>query len=72
MRLRPFHSFAPAALILFASGPASAHHAMGGKTPTTFAEGMLSGLGHPVIGADHLAFLIAVGVTVGTVAVSTW
>ena len=38
---------------------ASAHHVMGGKIPTTFAEGFLSGLGHPVIGPDHLAFLLA-------------
>ena len=44
---------------------ASAHHVMGGKIPTTFAEGFLSGLGHPVIGPDHLAFLLAVGVAVG-------
>ncbi len=45
--------------------PALAHHVMEGKTPTTFAEGLLSGLGHPIIGLDHLAFLIAVGVAVG-------
>lgn len=44
---------------------ASAHHVMGGKIPTTFAEGFLSGLGHPVIGPDHLAFLLAIGVAVG-------
>jgi len=44
---------------------ASAHHVMGGKLPTTFAEGFLSGLGHPVIGPDHLAFLLAIGVAVG-------
>jgi urease accessory protein len=30
-------------------------------TPTSFTEGFLSGLGHPVIGFDHLAFVIAVG-----------
>ena len=41
-----------------------AHHPMGGKTPSTFIEGLLSGLGHPVIGLDHLAFLL-VGVAVG-------
>ena len=46
-------------------GEASAHHVMGGRTPATFFEGMLSGLGHPVIGADHLAFLVALGVAVG-------
>jgi urease accessory protein len=49
----------------FASAPASAHHVMGGRTPSTFMEGLLSGLGHPVIGPDHLAFLVAIGVVVG-------
>jgi len=53
----------PALLLTLA--PASAHHVMGGKMPSTFGEGLLSGLGHPVIGPDHLAFLIAVGVAVG-------
>jgi len=48
-----------------ASGPALAHHAMGGVTPSTFAQGLLSGLGHPIIGIDHLAFLVAIGVVVG-------
>jgi urease accessory protein len=45
--------------------PAEAHHMMGGRTPSTFMEGLLSGLGHPVIGLDHLAFVVAVGVAVG-------
>ena len=49
----------------FMTASASAHHVMGGKIPTTFAEGFLSGLGHPVIGPDHLAFLLAIGVAVG-------
>jgi urease accessory protein len=53
------------ALLLLATTPASAHHVMGGRTPSTFIEGLLSGLGHPVIGPDHLAFLLAVGVAVG-------
>jgi urease accessory protein len=48
-----------------AAFPAFAHHMMGGRTPSTFMEGLLSGLGHPVIGLDHLAFLIAIGVAVG-------
>ena len=47
------------------AGTASAHHLMGGKTPSTFADGILSGLGHPIIGPDHLAFLVAIGVAVG-------
>lgn len=42
--------------------PALAHHAMGGQLPQTFAQGLLSGIGHPVIGIDHLAFVVAVGV----------
>jgi urease accessory protein len=41
--------------------PAYAHHLMGGRTPATFAEGMLSGLAHPVIGLDHFAAVVAVG-----------
>jgi urease accessory protein len=50
--------------------PASAHHLMGGVTPVTFAQGLLSGLGHPVIGVDHLAFLLAVGLAVGATGLS--
>jgi urease accessory protein len=45
----------------FLSTPAFAHHVMGGRTPATFGEGILSGLGHPVIGLDHLAAVVAVG-----------
>jgi urease accessory protein len=45
--------------------PAHAHHVMGGKMPATFVQGLLSGLGHPIIGIDHLAFIVAVGVAVG-------
>ncbi len=41
--------------------PALAHHAMGGAMPTTWAQGFLAGLAHPVIGFDHLAFIVAIG-----------
>ncbi len=44
------------------AGDAFAHHPMGGKTPSTFMEGFLSGIGHPVIGPDHLAFIVAIGI----------
>jgi urease accessory protein len=44
-----------------AATPALAHHPMGGMTPTTFMQGLLSGFGHPVIGLDHLAALVGVG-----------
>lgn len=49
------------ALILLAAPDAQAHHPMGGAMPTTFWHGLLSGVGHPVIGLDHFAFVIAVG-----------
>ena len=41
--------------------PAQAHHPLGSKTPSTFFEGLLSGFGHPIIGLDHFAFVIAIG-----------
>jgi urease accessory protein len=47
--------------LALSGAPAYAHHLMGGRTPATFAEGMLSGLGHPVIGLDHFAAVVAVG-----------
>ena len=52
-------------LLVVASAPAEAHHVMGGRTPSTFMEGLVSGLGHPVIGIDHLAFIVAIGVAAG-------
>jgi urease accessory protein len=42
-------------------GLAFAHHFMGGGLPQTFGQGFLSGLGHPVIGLDHAAFIVAAG-----------
>ena len=48
--------------IAASTSAALAHHPMGGKTPSTFMEGLLSGVGHPVIGMDHLAFVVAMGV----------
>lgn len=42
--------------------PAAAHHPMGGATPSNLLEGLLSGFGHPIIGFDHLLFILALGV----------
>ena len=47
------------------STAAWAHHPMGGKMSDTFAEGLLSGLGHPIIGVDHFLFIIGVGLLAG-------
>lgn len=46
---------------LASASPALAHHPFGGETPNSLFAGFLSGLGHPVIGFDHLVFVIAVG-----------
>lgn len=52
-----------AALGLLAStGAALAHHPLGGLPMETFAHGLLSGIGHPVLGFDHLFFVAIVGV----------
>ena len=58
-----FRKLAALALIVtMASQPAWAHHVMGGKLPQTFLQGLLSGFGHPVIGVDHLAAIVGVGI----------
>lgn len=49
------------ALWLLSASPVLAHHAMDGRTPVTFWEGFLTGLAHPLIGPDHFAFIVAVG-----------
>jgi len=46
---------------LLSNSPVLAHHPNGGQIPSTFAQGFLSGLGHPVIGIDHLVFVLAIG-----------
>ena len=46
---------------LLVASPALAHHPSGGELPSTFAQGFMSGIGHPVIGIDHLVFVVAIG-----------
>lgn len=41
--------------------PAFAHHVMDGELPQTVLQGLLSGLGHPVVGIDHLAAIVGAG-----------
>lgn len=50
-----------AALVTILPVPGFAHHAMDGAVPATAWEGIASGIAHPVIGLDHLAFLLAAG-----------
>ena len=44
------------------SFPAFAHHPMGGALPQNFLNGILSGIAHPIIGFDHLAFILTFGI----------
>lgn len=53
---RSLRTAVPLALLL-GSMPVLAHHGMDGAVPGTLAQGLISGLAHPIIGLDHLAFL---------------
>jgi urease accessory protein len=44
-----------------APSAAFAHHPLGGMPMETFGHGLLSGIGHPVLGFDHLFFVLIVG-----------
>lgn len=59
----------PGVLLALTATSASAHHVMDGKLPKTLMDGILSGLGHPVIGVDHLVMILALGVIAAYVAV---
>lgn len=48
--------------LLATTAPALAHHPLAGQPMETFAHGLLSGIGHPLLGFDHLFFVIAMGV----------
>lgn len=54
-------TFAFAAATLAAT-PALAHHPLGGMPMETFMHGLMSGVGHPVLGFDHMFFVIAMGI----------
>ena len=48
--------------VLLAATPALAHHPLGGMPMETFTQGLLSGVGHPILGFDHLFFIALVGI----------
>jgi len=49
-------------LLSLLAGPALAHHPLAGMPVTTFAQGLMSGFGHPILGFDHLFFVTSVGI----------
>lgn len=59
---QPPAALAPIAALLLAAAPALAHHPLDGAPMATFGHGLLSGVGHPVLGFDHLLFVAAAGV----------
>lgn len=61
-----------AAALALCPALAWAHHFMGNEVPRTFVEGFLSGLGHPVIGLDHLAFIVAAGFFLALIPRGLW
>ena len=38
-----------------------AHHPLAGGPMLNFSDGFLSGIGHPILGLDHLAFIFGIG-----------
>ena len=51
-----------AVVFTMSAAPALAHHPLGGVPMETLTDGLLSGVGHPILGFDHLFFVIAVGI----------
>ena len=66
MKSSPIRHFAgaSASMLMLAASiiPAFAHHPTGGQLPASFMSGLLSGIGHPMIGLDHFAFIAGVGI----------
>jgi len=50
------------AVLSLLATPAFAHHPLAGMPMETFAHGILSGIGHPLLGFDHLFFVTLVGI----------
>ena len=46
---------------LLFSGSALAHHPLGGEMSNSIGSAILSGIAHPIIGLDHFAFIIMIG-----------
>ncbi len=60
--MKNFIRTSAAVIGLFTPTLAFAHHSLGGMPMVTFADGLLSGVGHPLLGFDHLFFVALVGI----------
>jgi urease accessory protein len=63
---------AAAAALVVLPRLAWAHHFMDDQLPQTLTQGLLSGLGHPVIGVDHAAFIVAAGFLLAPIRGGLW
>jgi urease accessory protein len=63
---------AAAAALMLLPRLAWAHHFMDDQLPRTLAQGLLSGLGHPLIGVDHAAFIVAAGFLLAPIRGGLW
>lgn len=61
-----------AAVLVLLPRLAWAHHFMDDQLPQTLAQGLLSGLGHPLIGVDHAAFIVAAGFLLAPIRGGLW
>ena len=53
------------ALVFLAMAQPAAAHGFAGPAPQTMSQGLLAGLGHPLIGVDHFGAILAVGCLAG-------
>jgi urease accessory protein len=67
-----FRALAVTAAALALPCLAWAHHFMDDRLPQTLTQGLLSGLGHPVIGVDHAAFIVAAGFLLAPIKGGPW
>mgnify|MGYP001823467724 FL=1 len=51
------------AALLLPVTQAQAHHPLAGMPMETFTHGLLSGIGHPLLGFEHLFFVVLVGIS---------
>ena len=49
-------------ITMFHSSNVYANHPLTGQKMETFYHGLISGIGNPILGFDHLLFIIGVGI----------
>ena len=55
------YSFLLYSFLFFLPGLVYSHHPLNGGIMESFSDGFLSGIGHPILGLDHLAFIFGIG-----------